>query len=83
MDQLNMFSKWNYPFHKVQVGDIVCLTGEQSSPSKWPFAWVENVHPEQGDKVQVVTIRTSKGMYNHPVMKVVPLVNKNPVSLQA
>ena len=76
MDQLNKFSKWNRPSHNVQVGNIVCSKGEQSSPTKWPIACVENVYPGQDNKVRVVAIRTSKGAYSRPVTKVATLVNR-------
>ena len=81
MDQLNKFSKWHHPSRNVQVGDIVCLKGEQSSPTKWPIARVEKVFPGQDGKVQVVTIRTSKGTYNHPICKVVLLVSEDSLNL--
>ena len=77
VDQLNKFSKWHRPSHNVQVGDIVCLKGEQSSPTKWPIAQVEKVFLEQDSKVQVVEVRTSKGTYNCPITKVVPLVSED------
>ena len=75
MDQLNWLSKWNHTSSNVQAGDVACIRGEQSSPTKWPLTVVKHVHPGKDGKVWVVTIRTSKGMYNRPVTKVVALIN--------
>ena len=56
---------------------------EQSSPTKWLLAVVETMHPGRDAKVQVVTIRTCKGMYTHPVTKLVPLVDNDSMGLSA
>ena len=67
----------------MQVGDIVCLKGEQSSPAKWPIARVEKVFPGQDGKVRVVKVRTSMGTYNYPITKIVSLVDNDSVGLLA
>ena len=81
VDQLNKFSKWHRPSRNVQVGNIVCLKGEQSAPTKWPNARVEKVFPGQDGKVRVVEVRTSKGRYNRPITSIVVLVSEDPGGL--
>ena len=71
---LQRFAKWNMPSANLKVGDIVCLCGEQISPTRWVLARVMEVHPGPDGKVRVVTVRTSKGMYRRPVTKIAPLV---------
>ena len=66
------FAKWNIPLPNLQVGDIVCLTGELIMSTKWSLACVAEIHPVIGESVRVVTARTSKGTYNLPITKVVP-----------
>ena len=83
VDQLHKFSKWNIASRNVQVGDVVCVRGKQSAPTKWPLAVGEKVHPGNDGKVWVVTIRTSKGTYTPPVTKIVPLINDDSKSLSA
>ena len=59
------------------MGDVVCIEGEVSSPTELPFARIEEVHPGKDGKVQLVTIRTTKGIYKLPIAKVVPLLQKD------
>ena len=53
------------------------------TPTKWPLAIVEKVHPGKDGKVRVVTVCTSKGTDTHPVTKLVPLINDDSRSLLA
>ena len=73
---LNKFAKWNTSSPNVSVGDIVCLRQETTVPTKWPLARVTKVYPGVDGKVRVVSVRTSKGIYNRPVVKIVPLVQE-------
>ena len=71
---LQTLSKWNCPFPDLQVDDVVCIQGEVSSPTKWPLAQVEEVHPGKDGKVRVVTIRTAKGICKRPIAKNSPSI---------
>ena len=44
------------------------------APTKWPLAKIIEVHPGKDGKVRVVTVKTAKGIYRRPVVKMVPLV---------
>ena len=72
---LNRLSKWQNPARNLQVGDVVCLRDEPTSPTKWPLARVIEIHPGQDGRVRVVTVRTPKGTYKRPIVKVVPLLS--------
>ena len=52
----------------------MCFREEPLASTKWPLARVVQVHPGKDGKVRVVTVRTAKGVYRRPVIKVVPLV---------
>ena len=58
----------------LRVGDIVCLRDEPMVPMKWPLAHIVEVHPGGDGKVRVITVQTMKGIYKHPIVKVVPLI---------
>ena len=73
LTSLQRLSKWSRPSPTLQVGDVVCVQGEVSSPTKWPLARIEEVHPGKDGKVRVVTIKTTKGIYKLPIAKIVPL----------
>ena len=76
LDILGRFSKWHEETNNYQVGDIVCLREEPTAPTKWPLARIIRVYPGPDGKVRVVTVKTSKGVYNRPVVKLVPLVQE-------
>ena len=76
-DYLQQFAKWSRSSPNIKVGDIVCVRGEVSQPTKWPLARIEQIHPGPDGKVRVVTLRTSKGTYTPPVIKIVPLVTQS------
>ena len=67
-------SKWHTPSKNLCEGDIVCLREEPLAPTKWPLARVIEVHPGKDGQVRVVTVKTAKGIYKRPVMKMVPFV---------
>ena len=57
-----------------QGRDIVCIQEEPMAPTRWPLARITEVHPGQDGKVRVVTIKTAKGVYTRPVVKLVPFL---------
>ena len=74
LNTLYKFSKWRTPTRNLKVGDVVCVRDEPMAPTKWPLARITKVHPGQDGKVRVVTIKTAKGTYTRPSIKLVPLV---------
>ena len=74
LNTLNRFSKWNIETSDYQVGDIEGLREEPTAPTRWPLAKVIKVHPGEDGRVHVVTVRTAKGEYERPVVKLVPLI---------
>ena len=73
--QLQSRSKWRHASPNFKVGDIVCVKGEQTSPTRWPLARIIEVIPGKDGLVRVVKIQTSKGTYTRPVVKLVPLLS--------
>ena len=71
---LQKFSKWHIPSRDLQMNDVVWLRDEPSAPTKWPLARITEIHTGYDGKVRVVTVRTEKGTYKRPVIKIVPLV---------
>ena len=70
MEYLNVLqnlAKWQSLSPDVKVGDTVCVRGEQSPPTKWPLARIQEVIPGDDGLVRVVVIRTSKGVYKRPI----------------
>ncbi|GAB0086615.1 hypothetical protein DMENIID0001_007120 [Sergentomyia squamirostris] len=67
-------SKWNKEEKSLKVNDVVVLIDEMSAPTEWPLAIVVKVFPGSDDAVRVATVRTAKGEYTRPIVKLVKLV---------
>ena len=76
LNHIDRFSKWHTGNEDYKIGDIMCLREEPIAPTKWPLARIINIHPDQDGKVQTVTVKTSKGEYLRPVVKMVPLIQQ-------
>ena len=74
MCQLRKYSKWRYPSRNIQVNDLVCIREDTLIPTKWPLARVVEVHQGKDGFVRVATVRTSKGVYTRPIVKLVPIL---------
>ena len=59
------------PSPNLRVGDVVCLRDEPMAPKTWPLVRIIEVHPGGDGKVRVVTVWTMKGIYKHPIVKVI------------
>ena len=75
LNVLQNLAKWRRTSPNLKVGDIVCVRGEQTPPTKWPLARIQEVVRGNDGLVRVVVIRTAKGVYKRPIMKIVPLLN--------
>ena len=73
---LNQFTKWHSPNKDYKIGDIVCLRDGPTAPTRWPLVRIVNVYPGEDGKVRVVTVKTAKGIYKSPVVKVIPQFKK-------
>ena len=59
----------------LEIGDIVCLRNKPTAPTKWPIVRVVEVHPGQDKRVRVVIVRTARGTYKRPVVKIALLLH--------
>ena len=76
LHQLQQFGKWRRSSRNLEVGDVVCLRGEPTSPARWPLARIEEVVKGEDGLVRVVVVRTSRGKYKRPITKIVPLLQE-------
>ena len=67
-------TKWFKPSRIYKVGDFVLLKDQDVFHQSWPLAVITEVHPGLDGQVRTVTLRTSKGTYKRPVVKLVLLV---------
>ncbi|XP_061707816.1 uncharacterized protein LOC133518203 [Cydia pomonella] len=73
MHTLQQRMKWHDRHPNVQVGTLVLVVNEQTSPMKWPLGRIIDTHPGSDGICRVVTVRTATGLYKRPVVKLCPL----------
>ncbi|XP_023316217.1 uncharacterized protein LOC111694003 [Trichogramma pretiosum] len=66
-------SKWLTARESLQPGDMVLLKDDLCSPSSWPLARVEQVHPGSDGLVRVATIKTASSTFTRPIVKLIKL----------
>ena len=71
IDITRRFTKWHHPSRNLQIGDIVLLQEDNLIPTKWPLGRIVNTYP---GKDNLVRVKTSRGVYKHPITKVALLL---------
>ncbi|KAG5865235.1 hypothetical protein JTB14_012055 [Gonioctena quinquepunctata] len=73
LSSLQIRKKWNNQHPNIAVGTVVILKTDNAPPLHWPLAVVTAVHPGSDGVVRNVTLKTSKGIFTRPVVKLCPL----------
>ena len=71
---LNNLNKWWHPTRNVQLGDIVLIREDNTTPAHWPLATVIDIHLGNDHPVRVITVKTSNGVYKRPIAKIILLL---------
>ncbi|UYV70944.1 hypothetical protein LAZ67_8001195 [Cordylochernes scorpioides] len=69
--------KWRIKQDNIQIGQLVYLKEAQISPLHWPLARIQEIFPGEDKNVRVVQIKTSKGVFKRPIIKLIPLPLNN------
>ena len=73
LNTLRKFYKWHYPKRNLEPGDVVILREDGVPINHWPLARVREVFPGADGLVRAATVKTEKGTYKRPIVKMVPL----------
>ncbi|KAG5868590.1 hypothetical protein JTB14_030284 [Gonioctena quinquepunctata] len=73
LSSLQIRKKWTNQHPNIAVGTVVILKTDNAPPLHWPLAVVTAVHPGSDGVVCNVTLKTSKGIFTRPVVKLCPL----------
>lgn len=73
LSTLQTRQKWNETSKNISVGTVVVVKTDNSPPLHWPLAVIQEVHAGKDGIVRNVTLRTNKGTFTRPVVKVCPL----------
>ncbi|XP_059608215.1 uncharacterized protein LOC132256052 [Phlebotomus argentipes] len=74
LNTLQQRPKWRVSQDNLEVGEVVLLLDDTAKEgSKWILGRVETAHPGGDGKVRVVTVRTARGVYKRPIVKIARL----------
>lgn len=65
--------KWHDHSVPIATGTVVILMNDNDPPLAWPLAIVQKVHPSKDGVVRVCTVKTARGVYLRPVVRLCPL----------
>ena len=66
-------SKWKAQKEQININDLVLIKEDNVKRSQWPLGRVVEVHLRGDEVVRVVTVKTSKGTYKRPAVKIFEL----------
>jgi len=69
LQELQKRTKWINSKNQVKKGDLVIMKEDNIPPFQWRLGRIVEIHPGQDGEVQVVTIRTSNGVFKRLVRK--------------
>lgn len=75
-DYLNLLQnrpKWLIPQKDLNIGDLVLLKEDNVPPLKWPRARIIDTLPGKDQKIRVVKLKTTDGVFTRPITKLCPL----------
>lgn len=73
LNSLQTRKKWRTPKSNLKVNDIVILKEENVPPANWPLGKIIKIHPGKDGLVRVVTIKTARGIFKRPIIKLCTL----------
>lgn len=60
---------------RFKIGQLVMLKEDEILPWKWTLARIIEEHPGKDGIVRVVTVRTARGKYKRPIVKIAPVTS--------
>lgn len=73
LQTLQVREKWNTPSTPISPGTLVVIMTDNLPPLSWPLGVIDKVHPSKDGVIRVASVKTSKGVYLRPVVKLCPL----------
>lgn len=67
-------TKWKSDTNiQFKAGQLVMLKQDESMPMQWTLARITEIHPGTDSITRAVTVKTSKGVYERPIVKIAPI----------
>ena len=73
LQYMGQLTKWNKEQPNIKVGSMVLIKSENSPPSRWPIARVNELHPGKDNIVRVATVKTATSTFVRSIVKLILL----------
>ena len=76
LDYLSSFhnrSKWKFTTNNFEIGDAVIIKEDNVPLAVWPLGKVIASHSDKDEIVRVVAVKTLKGLFKRPILRLVLL----------
>lgn len=73
---LQIREKWNTSTVPIALGTVVVIITDNVPPLSWPLGIVHALHPSKDGTIRVASVRTAKGTFLRPVVRLCPLPNQ-------
>jgi len=73
LNTLQQRQRWQQAAPNLQLGDVVLIKEDNTTPLHWPTAIIADTHPGPDQRLRVVTVKTSRGLFKRPISKICPL----------
>ena len=73
LTSLQQRSKWTTDHINAKAGECVLIKEDNAPPTTWKMGITEEVFPGKDGKIRVARVRTNKGTYDRPIVKLIPL----------
>ena len=70
LPSLTLRSKWRAQKEQIIINDLILIKEDNIKRGQWPLGRIVELHPGEDGVVRVVTVRTSKGTYKRPAVKI-------------
>jgi len=65
--------KWTTQTRNLGIDEVVLIREPNLPPTLWLLGRILECHPGDDNNVRVATVKTSKGIYKRPIVKLIPL----------
>ena len=82
LQTLQRRQKWKNPQSDFNVDDVVFIKDHELFVHSWPLSIITKLHTGPDGRVRAVTVRTQKGVYTRPIIKLVLLIPREKDEVQ-
>ncbi|GFY02201.1 integrase catalytic domain-containing protein [Trichonephila clavipes] len=69
LNSLQQRNKWHFEKKNAKIGDMVIIKEDNLPSCQWSLGRINNIYPGKDSKVRVVEVKTTRGIFKRPILK--------------